>query len=487
VSEHHRIIIIGAGFGGLSAAHYFLEDGVEDCIVIDQAPSPGGTWYYNRYPGAECDVMSHLYSFSWAINPRWSRRYAMQPEILAYVRDTVRDFGIEPKLRLSTTVKAMTWDEAAQHWHIATDRGDYTADFVVGAVGMFNEPSWPAIPGLVSFKGPVIHTARWPEGEDFAGRKVAVIGSAATAVQLVPELAETATHVFALQRTPVWVASKDDRPYAPEDIERFCNDPEELKALRAEIETRVNRTMTFKHQEILEKGAEDARRNIAAVRDDALRDRLTPTMPWSSRRPVMSNRYYPAFNRDDVELVTERIAAIEPEGVRLENGRLLEVDAIVCATGFAVSKFLSVLDVTGRDGRSLDQDWAEDPYAYLGVLMPGYPNLVTLYGPNTNNGSLITMLESAARFAVKQHRWMTEESIASFEIRSDVTKAFNEDLQKALDRIEVWRAKPDGYYRGRSGRIVTQWPHSMIDYENQLQAVTPDLFLTRQTVEISSP
>lgn len=478
MTEHRRVVIIGAGFGGLSAAHYLLEDGIGDFVVIDQAPSPGGTWYHNRYPGAECDVMSHLYSFSWALNPGWTTRYARQPEILDYIRRTVTEFGIEPHLRLSTNVEAMTWDAERQHWRIVTDKGDFTANFVVGAVGMFNEPAMPVLEGLDTFEGPVVHTARWPEGETFKGKRVAVIGSAATAVQLIPELAASTAHLFVLQRTPIWVAPKDDRAFEPADVETFVNDTGAIAALRAEIEDRVNRTMTFKHPEILEKGAEDARRNITAVDDPELRRRLTPAMPWSSRRPVISNLYYPAFNRNNVELVTEGIERVEPAGVRMRDGRLIEIDALVCATGFAVAKFLSVIDIIGRDGRNLREDWSEDPFAYLGVMVPGYPNLVSLYGPNTNNGSIVTMLEAAARFAVRQHRWITDAGIASIEVRPDVTAAYNSQLQQDLDKIEPWRALPDGYYRGRSGRIVTQWPHSMVDYDARLCAASPDLFVT---------
>lgn len=475
-SGHHRVVIVGAGLGGIATAIGLLADGCDDFVVLDQAPGVGGTWFHNRYPGAECDVMSHLYSFSFEPNPRWTRRYARQPEILAYIEGVVDKYGVRPHLRLSTPVRSMTWDEERHRWNIGTDQGELSADLVVSGVGMFNEPVWPSIEGLDRFEGRVLHTARWPEGELLAGQRVAVIGTAASAVQLVPELAKTAAQLHVFQRTPVWVLPKDDRPYTDEDIDTFVTDADALNALRDEITERVNRTMTFDDPEVIRLAVEGGNRNIEQVEDPTVRAKLTPFLPWGSRRPIVSNVYYPTFNRQNVELVTEPIERIERDGVVTADGALRPVDVVVCATGFAVTKYLSVIDVTGRDGRKLADEWADDPHAYLGVLASGFPNLVMLYGPNTNNGSILTMLESQAAFAVRQLRWMDEQGIAAFDVGRDVVERYNEELQTSLDAVVVWQAKPDGYYRGRSGRIVTQWPHSMADYDRRLREICPEQF-----------
>jgi cation diffusion facilitator CzcD-associated flavoprotein CzcO len=476
VTEHHRVVIIGAGLGGIATAIALLEDGVHDFVVLEQAPAVGGTWYHNRYPGAECDVKSHLYSFSFELNPRWTRRYARQPEILAYIEGVVEKYGVTPHLRLSTAVLSMRWDDERHCWRVATAAGDVTADFVVSAVGMFNEPVWPAIEGLDRFQGRLLHTARWPEGELLEGQRVAVIGSAASAVQLVPELAPHVDQLHVFQRTPIWVLPKEDDAYTAEELETFARDRDAIPVLREELTALVNRTMTFGDEEICRRAAEAGMRNLEQVVDPELRRRLTPTLPWGSRRPVVSNVYYPAFNRPNVHLVTDPIAQIEAGAVVTRDGTTRPVDVIVCATGFAVTKYLSVIDVTGRGGRSLADEWADEPRAYLGVVVPGFPNLVMMYGPNTNNGSILTMLEAQAEFAVRWLRWMTDHGVAAFDIRPEVVDDYNEGLQRDLDAVEVWQAQPDGYYRGRSGRIVTQWPLTMSDYRERLRAIEPSLF-----------
>lgn len=476
MKEHYRVVIIGSGFGGIAAAHGLMEQGIEDFVILEKAAAPGGTWHHNRYPGAECDIKSHLYSLSFAPHPGWSQRYARQPEILAYYNRVIDEFGIRRFIRLSCEVTALAWDEATSRWSVTAGNGTFTADAVISAVGMFNEIAMPAIAGLDRFAGQVVHTARWPDGEMFAGKRVAVIGSAATAVQLIPKVAQTAAHLTVFQRTPIWVNAKEDDAYSAEDLALFARDPDSVARSRAEIEAQVNRNILFDDPVVVEKSRLGGRKNLETVMDPALRERLTPAIPYGSRRPIMSNYYYPAFNRANVELVTEGIDHIEESGIRTRDGALHAVDAIVCATGFDVARFASVMDVAGRAGHRLSEDWAEDPYAYMGVMTPGYPNFFMLYGPNTNNGSIITMLEHQARFAVGQIVRMEREGIASLAVRADVTAAYNRQLQRDLDAIAVWQARPDGYYRGKSGRIVTQIPYRMDEYGEMLRAITTDAF-----------
>jgi cation diffusion facilitator CzcD-associated flavoprotein CzcO len=477
MTHRHHVAIIGAGPGGICAGVRLLEAGCRDFIMIDQASNVGGTWYHNRYPGAECDVMSHLYSFSFELNPDWSQRYARQPEIKEYLERCVKKYGLEPHLRLGSGVTTAGWDEERAVWRLQLANGDsYEANAVISAVGMFNEPSWPDIAGLDEFAGTTFHSARWPESHDLAGERVAVIGSAASAVQLVPEVAPIVERLFVFQRSATWVLPKDDRPYTDQDRERFRNDPNAMSELRRKLIDNVNAMMTFSDPEARRRAEAAGLENLAVVADEDTRRALLPKMPWGARRPIVSNVYYPTFNRDNVELVATPIERITQGGIRTVDGRSRDVDTIVLATGFATTKYLAAIDVVGRDGRRLQEEWSSDPRAYLGVCTAGFPNIFMCYGPNTNNGSIISMIECQVEYAVRMITWMDETDAASMEVRQDVMDAYNESLQDELDTVEVWQGEHGGYYRGGSGRIVTQWPNTMENYCARLRADGPESF-----------
>ncbi len=473
MTERHRLAVIGAGPGGICAAIKLREAGIDDFVVLEQGHRVGGTWYHNRYPGAECDVMSHLYSYTFEPNPEWSQRYARQPEILAYLERCAEKYGVMPHVSFGTRVTDASWDEAAETWHLRTETGrELAVDVLVSALGMFNEPVVPDLPGLVTFEGRTIHSARWPDDLDLTGQRVAVIGSAASAVQLVPEVAKIASRLTVFQRTAIWVLPKDDRPYTADDRARFRSDPDAMPALRGKLERSVNEMMTFSDPEALARATEAGLENLSVVEDDQLRAALTPKLPWGSRRPIVSNVYYPTFNRDEVELVTDSIAEVTPRGVRTVDGREHEVDVIVFATGFDTTRYLTAISVTGRDGQTLEQAWADDPAAYLGVVTSGFPNLFMLYGPNTNNGSILQMLEYQVEFVVRFVQMLDEEKLSWVDLRPEAQAHFNRELQTALDGVGVWRTEDGGYYRGRSGRIVTQWPHTMDDYARRLRELS---------------
>ena len=469
MSERHRLAVIGAGPGGICSAIKLLEAGIDDFVVLEQGDGVGGTWYHNRYPGAECDVMSHLYSYSFEPNPEWSQRYARQPEIRAYLERTAEKYGVLPHVSFSTRVTDATWEEEEARWYVRTDTGrELVVELLVSALGMFNMPVLPEILGRDSFTGPAFHSARWPDDVDLTGQRVAVIGSAASSVQLVPEVAKVAGRLSVFQRTAIWVLPKDDRPYTDADRERFRTDPVAMPELRRKLERSVNEMMTFSDPEFLARAREAGLENLSAVEDPVVREQLTPKVPWGSRRPIVSNVYYPTFNRENVELVTSPIVRITPEGVVTDDGREHEVDVIVFATGFDTTRYLTAISVVGRDGQTLEAAWAEDPAAYLGVVTSGFPNLFMLYGPNTNNGSILQMLEYQAEWVVRFVQFMEKEGLSWVDLRPEAQAYFNHELHTALDGIGVWRPETDGYYRGRSGRIVTQWPHSMEDYERML-------------------
>jgi cation diffusion facilitator CzcD-associated flavoprotein CzcO len=477
MTERHRIAIIGAGLGGIATAIQLLRAGYDDFVVLEQAPGVGGTWYHNRYPGAECDVMSHLYSFSFEPNPDWSARYARQPEIRAYIERCVEKYGVTPYLRLSTVVRSATWDDVASVWCLDVGRGEpLIAEILVSALGMFNEPYWPDIDGIDRFEGRMFHSARWPDDVDLIGKRVGVIGSAASAIQLIPEVAEVAEQLYVFQRTATWVLPKDHRPYTDDDRARFRDHPTAMADLRAKLTDSVNAMMTFADAGFCAQQEAAGLENLAVVEDPLLREKLRPRMPWGSRRPIASCLYYPTFNRPNVELVTERIESITAEGLRTFDGSERPLDVLILATGFSATKYLSTIEVTGQRGQRLEDAWRDDPKAYLGVIAAGFPNLFILYGPNTNNGSILFMLECQADFVVRQVRLMDEKRLKWIAVRESVVENFNAELQTALDAVRVWQTDCGGYYRGRSGRIVTQWPHTMDEYCARLRATTLDQF-----------
>jgi cation diffusion facilitator CzcD-associated flavoprotein CzcO len=473
-----RVAIIGAGPGGICTAVRLLERGHDNFVILERAPGIGGTWFHNRYPGAECDIKSHLYSFSFAPNPAWSCRYARQPEIKAYLEDVVDRFGIRPHVRLETPVRSMRWDADDAVWHLTVADGEVVdAEIVVSAIGMFGKPVTPDIPGLDRFQGTMFHSAQWLDDHDLSGERVAVIGSAASAVQLIPEIAPIVASLDVYQRTANWVSPKDDDPYTEDELATFASHPDTLQASRDEIFTTIDPNLTFSDTERRTLYESYGHRNLALVEDDDLRARLTPVGPYGSKRPLASNVYYPTFNLPHVELVTDSITEVTEHGIVTADGTTREVDTIILATGFTTTKFLAALDVIGRDGVDIDDAWADGPQAYLGITTSGFPNLFMLYGPNTNNGSIIFMIECQVHYVMAMLDAMDAHHLAWVDVRRDVSDEYNEEIQRALDDVEVWQAGVNGYYRVGE-RIVTQWPGSMSSYQERTEKVDLDAFET---------
>lgn len=472
-----RVAIIGAGPGGLCMGKRLLDEGIDDFVLLEQSNEVGGTWNLNRYPGCECDVPSALYSFSFAFKPDWSKPYGTQAEILAYLQDFAGTYGLRPHCRLGDGVSSARWSDATSTWTLAlASGGTVEADVVVSAIGMFSEPSWPEIEGLDRFEGAVWHSARWDRDHDLGGERVAVVGSAASAVQFVPEIVKVAGRVHLFQRSANWVLPKIDSPYTPEQLDAFRADPAPLLRFRAEVERHMNAGMTFSDPEMLAEREAAGLAAIDVVRDPEVRRKLRPTHPFGCKRPLFSNAYYPAFNDPRLELVTDPIVRITEAGVVTADGAERAVDTIVLATGFATTRYLSAIDVVGRDGRGIDDAWNDGPLAYLGITTPGFPNLFMLYGPNTNNGSILTMLESQVDHVLAHLRHMQDEGIAWVDVKPEAVERYNDDVQRAIAGISVWQADCHGYYRSPSGRIVTQWPYSMIEYQQRTATLDLDAF-----------
>jgi cation diffusion facilitator CzcD-associated flavoprotein CzcO len=471
-----RIAIVGAGPGGLATAKRLLDEGFDDFVVLERQAGVGGTWYQNRYPGCECDVPSAYYSFSWELKTDWSKPFGRQPEILAYLEDVAERYGILPHCRFGVTVTGATWDEARARWTVALAGGETVeADVVISALGMFTELAFPDIPGLDSFAGTCFHSARWDWDHDLAGETVGVIGSAASAVQLVPEIVETAAQVHLFQRSANWVLPKPDDPYTEEQLAAFRHDPAPLLAFRAEVERSTNENMTLDNAALIAKREQIVLDALAAVEDAVTRAKLTPTSPYGCKRPLFANGFYPAFNRPNLELVTEPIQQITEDSVVTDDGVARRVDTLVLATGFRAAKFLSVLDVAGRNGRHLDDAWRDGAQAYLGVTTAGFPNLFMCYGPNTNNGSILTMIEAQVEHIVLfLHRLAA--GAAWVDVRPEAQVRYNDELQDRIAGVTAWHAGCHGYYRAESGRLVTQWPGTMTEYAQRTSVLDEDAF-----------
>ena len=477
-----RVIVIGAGPGGIIAALRLHQAGYDDVVVLEKASGPGGTWHHNRYPGAACDVQAHLYSFSFSPNPDWSRPYAPQPELLAYFERVVDDFDLRSMMRFGVEVRHATWNDESTEWTLITSDGEsIVADVVISAVGMFNELVHPDIAGLDTFAGPSFHTARWPESLDLTGRRVGVIGSAATAIQLVPAIAGQVEHLTVFQRSAPWVMPKLDDPFTDVERARFSADPSSRLDVRRALWDRVEGAILFTPDSVA-KSVAAAEANLAVVTDPIVRERLRPTVPFGCSRPLTSSDYYPTFNRSNVELVVDAIDLVSPTGVSTIDGRHHECDVLIIATGFAATKYLSVIDVTGRDGMRLDEAWNDGAIAWFGVATHGFPNLFQLYGPNTNNGSIVYMLECQVDLVVRTLQSMDRDGSGAVEIRADVQDDFNEAIQRDIDAVGVWGSDCSNYYSS-GGRVVTQWPRTMADYRAGSLAVTDDLWLRRPAGE----
>jgi cation diffusion facilitator CzcD-associated flavoprotein CzcO len=466
MATHHRIAILGAGPGGICMAIKLREAGIEDFIILERGSEAGGTWTNNRYPGLACDVPSLLYCFSFEQKVDWTRSYANQPEIKAYMQHCVDKYDVARHIRFNTNVDSAHWDDRAAQWRIATAGGEtVTADIFVSALGMFNEIQWPAIPGLERFKGEMIHTALWPATTNLAGKRVGVVGSAASAVQMIPEIAEQAGYLTVFQRTANWVMPKQDKTFTEAELAAYRKQPEDAIKVRRETYDFFEELLLFDKPEMMAELERAALENLALVEDEATRAKMRPTVPLGSQRPLFSNEYYPTFNRPNVALVTESIECFTADGIATRDGVTHPLDTIILATGYAANKFLSVIDVAGRDGRKLADAWADGPQAYLGITTAGFPNLFMLYGPNTNNGSILEMLEHQVAYVIDKIATLEQRKLAWIDVKQPVMDAYNEAIQRDIQAVAVWRVLGSKYYRAGSGRVVTQWPHNMATYK----------------------
>ncbi len=463
-----EVAVVGTGFSGLCMAIQLKQAGIESFVVLEKAERIGGTWRENTYPGAACDVPSHLYSFSFEQNPTWTRAFSPQPEILDYLEHCADKYGVRPAIRFGFAVESASFDQHTGRWTVRAGDGRIViARALVLGNGALHVPAFPDITGLDSFKGKCFHSARWDHNFDVRGKRVALIGTGASAIQIVPELAGVAAKLHLFQRNPAWVLPKPDHAIGGRARSLYARLPALQRLVRASIYWQLEwRALGFSRPQILKLAEPVVRRYIAAkVRDPALRAALTPDYRMGCKRILLSNDYYPALQRPGVEVVTEGIARVEPTGVRTRDGVLREVDAIVLGTGFRVSEYLSTILVTGPGGRELNASWQGNPGAYLGITVAGFPNLFLLMGPNTGLGhnSMIFMIEAQVRYALQCIVTLRERGLKTLEVRPDIQEAFNAELQAKLGR-SVWASGCHSWYQGDNGRNSALWPGFTVDY-----------------------
>ncbi|GHG48027.1 flavin-containing monooxygenase [Streptomyces griseocarneus] len=474
----YKIVIIGAGMAGLAMAARLKLAGETSFVVLEKADSIGGTWRDNTYPGAACDVQSHLYWFSFGEQPDWSRVYATQPEILRNIELFAEHHQLHEHIRFGTEVTTASWREEDRTWLVRTGTGDeIRTEVVVTAWGQLNQPSYGGLEGRETFAGLSVHTARWPEDLDLTGKRVACVGSGASAVQLVPAIAGQAGHLTVFQRSPNYLLPRMDRALGDEERQALRDDPAGYTSLRDSLYHERDRWaagLSLESNPVREEFQQISLDHLAQqVPDPELRERLRPDYEFGCKRVLIADDYYPALLRDNVDLVDTAVERIEPEGVRTTDGRLHEVDVIAYATGFKSLLVAGGVEIAGRGGRSLRDAWREGPEAYLGTTISGFPNLFMLYGPNTNLGhhSILFMVESQIDYAVRAIEALAEHSAAAFDVRPEVMAEHNDRLQEQLTRT-AFAGSCTSWYKTATGKVVNNWPGSIEDYRQATKDFT---------------
>ncbi|MDA0164963.1 NAD(P)/FAD-dependent oxidoreductase [Solirubrobacter ginsenosidimutans] len=484
------VAVVGSGFSGIGLAINLRKQGVEDFAVLERGAGVGGTWHYNTYPGCACDVPSNLYSFSFAPNPDWSRTYSRQPEIRAYLERVVDAFGVRPKIRLNTEVLEASWNDEARRWQIDTTAGRFTAKVLISGTGPLVEPRIPDVPGLERFTGPAMHSARWDHSVDLRGLRIASIGTGASAIQYVPEVAPDAEQLYVFQRTAPWIMPHSARPVKPIEQRVYRRFPAVQRAVRGGIYgARELMVLGFVKQprgmKLLEKVAGRHRRR--GLEGDAdLIARTTPDYTLGCKRILPSNDWYRTLTRENVELVTEGVAEIRERSVVTTDGRELEVDALLFGTGFHVVDMPVGRLVRGRGGRALADVWDGSPHAHLGATVPGFPNLFILLGPNTGLGhsSMVYMIESQIAYVMDALNALGDADIV--EVRPEVEAAYNAEVQQRMQGT-VWNTGCTSWYQDAKGNNPMLWPDWTWRFRRRTARFDPSEYLIESSNRLRGP
>lgn len=484
------IAVVGGGFGGVGAATMLKREGYEDVTVFEKGGRIGGVWQHNTYPGAACDIPSHLYEFSFAPNA-WSRRFSPGPEIRAYIEGVARRFGVLDKVRTGTEVKSARWDEERRRWLLDTSAGPHEADVLVTACGQLSVPKVPRLPGLDEFEGPAFHTAEWRHDVDLAGKRVALIGTGCSAIQVGPAIQPEVAQLDVYQRSPGWTLSKGDHEYSGLLRTAFRRFP---------LLHRLDRASVYAFQDLAAAAftkrrwllplfkALGTRQINSAISDPELRRKVTPDYEFGCKRVMLTDDWYPTLTQSNVELIDHGVDAVTATGIRDATGVERPADAIVFATGFASHDFVAPMEIVGSDGRTLDRAWAEVARAYLGLSVPGFPNMFLLYGPNTNggSGSVVNTLECGIGHLLAALREMDASGASRIEISPAAAEDFDRELRTALAGT-VWQAGCSNWYVDENGNDPNNWPWTWSAYRRRTRELAPGAYeLGRDEAPVTS-
>jgi cation diffusion facilitator CzcD-associated flavoprotein CzcO len=458
-----EVIIVGSGFAGLCMGIKLKQAGLDDFVILEKAHEVGGTWRENTYPGCACDVQSHLYSFSFEPNPGWTKMFAPQKEIFAYLKRCADKYGLRPHLRFGQELTSAELDETSATWRVRTAAGDeWIGKALVLGVGALHKPLIPKIPGLEKFRGRTFHSAEWDHSYPLEGKRVAVVGTGASAIQFVPQIAPRVASLSLFQRTPPWILPKPDREIGAAERALYAQFPSlqrlHRRKLYWQLEGRVLGLAV--HPRLMTLAEKVARAHIAKqIRDPALREKVTPDYTLGCKRVLISDDYYPSLERDNVELITDTITEVREHEVVTADGRVREVDAILWGTGFHVTDAMAHLPLRGRDGRSIGEVWRGGVEAFLGLNVHGFPNLFILLGPNTGLGhnSMVFMIEAQAGLALEAIKLLASGEARAIDVRADVQEEFNREIQSKLGGA-VWNSGCKSWYLDEHGVNRTLWP-----------------------------
>ncbi|WP_328605278.1 NAD(P)/FAD-dependent oxidoreductase [Amycolatopsis sp. NBC_00345] len=480
MTERFKVVVVGTGFSGLGQAIQLEKAGIRDYVILEKADEVGGTWRDNSYPGCACDVQSHMYSFSYEQNPDWSRSFSPQPEIFEYLKGVADKHRLREKTRFGIEITGAHWDDRERRWTVNTKGGaEFSAQFLVSGVGGLHIPQVPKLPGIEAFKGQSWHSAQWNHEFDLAGKKVAVVGTGASAIQFVPRIAPAVGELTLFQRTPPWIMPKPDHQMSGWAKTLFKRVPGAQQLYRALLYWgREAQGLGFNgHPVIMKAGEQLAKRHMAkAIKDRALRRKVTPDYTMGCKRVLLSNDYYPALARDNVEVNTDGVREVKAHSVVDGAGVDHEVDAIIYGTGFHVTDALEYLDITGSEGRSLAKSWAtEGIQTHKGITVAGFPNLFFLLGPNTALGhnSVVFMIESQSRYVVDAIKLADSHGAAALDVRPSVQEKFQAEIQDKLVKGVWTRGGCKSWYLDAKGVNRTIWPGSTWSYWLETRRVDP--------------
>lgn len=483
MSSPVSVLIIGAGFGGIGAAIELRRHGFTDITILEKAHDLGGVWRENTYPGAACDVPSPLYSYSFEPKRDWPQRYSGQAAIHDYMRGVAQRHDLLDRIEFGAEVTDAVFDEENGRWTVETvDGATRSADILISAVGQLSRPQYPNIPGMDSFAGQAFHSAQWDHDVELTGKRVACIGTGASAIQYVPQIQPRVEHLTLFQRSAAWVIPKFDTDYSPVQHKLFAKIPGVLSIerlgwwLTAEISSLGLVELPIISRLVARIAARNLSKNVA---DPELRAKLTPDYPIACKRTLFSSDYFPALTQPNVEVTTDAISEITPEGVRTADGTLHEAEVIIYGTGFKGTEFLWPMRIEGRGGRELSEAWADGAHAYYGMTVPDFPNFFMVYGPNTNLGvgSIIYMIETQSRYIRQALQLLAGKPGHTLEVRAETERTFNDALQKRLERTP-WNFC-SSWYRNAAGKITNNWPGTVTSYRRRVRKLEPrDYVLT---------